>query len=149
MSDDLDALLGINTKELVQQSTKIKHELKVLKDSELRDKIVNETNEIMDSTKIALAAVLDEVQATPNDAELIESASKLITAQSGLIDALSKLHLSNEKIKSAERINEMRVSADQKMNSENNQTRMLLSREEIMAKLIADSKQTNIIDVDN
>ena len=149
MSEDLDALLGINTKEIVRQSTNIKHELKTLDDSELRDKVVNETNEIMDSAKVALAAVLDEVQATPNDAALIESASKLITAQSGLIDALSKLHLANEKIKSNERISEMRVMADQRMNSENNQTKVLLSREEIMSKLIADSKESKVIEINN
>lgn len=144
--DDLNALLGINTSDIVHQAQSKKQEIAVISDSNLKDKIINETNDLMESTKNAIAAVLDEVQTTPNDAELVESASRLVMAQSTLIEALSKLHINNEKLKSQFIINKMRIDADQQINTENNQTKVLLTREEVMAKLMAESKNS-VIDI--
>ena len=144
--DDLNALLGINTSDIVHQAQSKKQEIAVVSDSNLKDKIINETNDLMESTKNAIAAVLDEVQTTPNDAELVESASRLVMAQSTLIEALSKLHINNEKLKSQFIINKMRIEADQQINTENNQTKVLLTREEVMAKLMAESKNS-VIDI--
>lgn len=144
--DDLNALLGFNTSDIVHQAQSKKQEIAVISDSNLKDKIINETNDLMESTKNAIAAVLDEVQTTPNDAELVESASRLVMAQSTLIEALSKLHINNEKLKSQFIINKMRIDADQQINTENNQTKVLLTREEVMAKLMAESKNS-IIDI--
>lgn len=144
--DDLNALLGINTADIVHQAQSKKQEIAVISDSNLKDKIINETNDLMESTKNAIAAVLDEVQTTPNDAELVESASRLVMAQSTLIEALSKLHINNEKLKSQFIINKMRIDADQQINTENNQTKVLLTREEVMAKLMAESKNS-VIDI--
>lgn len=144
--EDINALLGINPSEIAQAARSKKQELSIISEDELKDKIIGETNDLMESTKTALAAVLDEVQTTPNDAELIESASRLVMAQSTLIDALSKLHINNEKLKSQYIINKMRIDADQQINTENNQTKVLLTREEVMAKLMAESKNS-IIDI--
>jgi uncharacterized membrane protein YkoI len=146
--DDLNALLGINTSDIVHQAQSKKQEIAVISDSNLKDKIINETNDLMESTKNAIAAVLDEVQTTPNDAELVESASRLVMAQSTLIEALSKLHINNEKLKSQFIINKMRIDADQQINTENNQTKVLLTREEVMAKLMAESKNS-VIDINS
>ena len=146
--DDLNALLGFNTSDIVHQAQSKKQEIAVISDSNLKDKIINETNDLMESTKNAIAAVLDEVQTTPNDAELVESASRLVMAQSTLIEARSKLHINNEKLKNQFIINKMRIDADQQINTENNQTKVLLTREEVMAKLMAESKNT-IIDINS
>lgn len=148
-SDDINALLGINPSEIVQQARHVKHELATITKDKLGEKIIEETNDIMDSARQALAAVLDEVQATPNDAELVESASKLIQAQAGLIDALSKLHLNREKFNQQVALTKMRLSAEQQMNTENNQTKMLVSRGEIMERLFDDARKINVIDITN
>ena len=148
-SDDINALLGINPSEIVQQARHVKHELATITEDKLGEKIIEETNDIMDSARQALAAVLDEVQATPNDAELVESASKLIQAQAGLIDALSKLHLNREKFNQQVALTKMRLSAEQQMNTENNQTKMLVSRGEIMERLFDDARKINVIDITN
>lgn len=145
-NDDINALLGINPTEILQQSCQVKHELKVISEDELGKKVISETNDIMDTTRDALAAVLSEVQATPNDAELIDSAARLIEAQAGLIDALSKLHLNKEKFKQNVILTQMRINAEQQMNTENNQTKVLLSREEIMAQLMKDAKKVEVIE---
>jgi biotin-(acetyl-CoA carboxylase) ligase len=146
-SDDINALLGISPNEIVQQARQVKHELATISPENLGEKIIEETNDIMDSARQALAAVLDEVQSTPNDAELVESASKLIQAQAGLIDALSKLHLNREKFNQQVALTKMRLSAEQQMNTENNQTKMLVSRGEIMERLFNDARKVNVIDI--
>lgn len=145
-NDDINALLGINPNELIREARSVKRELAIISDEELGEKIISETNDIMDTTRDALAAVLEEVQATPNDAELIESASKLVMAQAGLIDALSKLHLNKEKFKQNVVLTQMRINAEQQMNTENNQTKVLLTREEIMSQLMKDAKKVDIIE---
>lgn len=145
--NDINALLGIDPHEIVREARAVKHELATLSEDQLGEKIIAETNDIMDATRNALASVLDEVQATPNDAELIESASKLVQAQAGLIDALSKLHLNKEKFKQNVILAQMRISADQQMNTENNQTKVLLSREEIMTRLMKDAKKVDVIEI--
>lgn len=145
--NDINALLGIDPREIIREARTVKHELATLSEDQLGEKIIAETNDIMDATRNALASVLDEVQATPNDAELIESASKLVQAQAGLIDALSKLHLNKEKFKQNVVLAQMRISAEQQMNTENNQTKVLLSREEIMSRLIKDAKKVDVIEI--
>lgn len=145
-SEDINALLGLTPTEIVKEIKTVKNELAVINPDQLEEKIISETNDIMDNARSALAAVLDEVQSTPNDAELIESAASLIKAQTGLVDALTKLHLNKEKHKQQVELTKMRISADQQMNTENNQTKVLLSRDEIMARLMRDAKKVEIIE---
>lgn len=145
--EDINALLGISPDEIKKQARKVKNELAGINPDQLEKRIINETNEIMDNTRNALEAVLEEVQTTPNDAELIEAASSLVKAQTGLIDALSKLHLNKEKHKQHVEITKMQISAEQQMNTENNQTKMLLTREEIMSRLLSDAKKVDVIDI--
>lgn len=147
-TDDINALLGITPSEIVKQTKVVKNELALPNANQLEEKIISETNDIMDSAKGALESVLDMVQTSPQDAELVEAAASFVKAQTGLIDALSKLHLSKEKHKQNLELTKMRISADQQMNTENNQTKVLLSREEIMARLLEDAKRVEIIEAD-
>lgn len=146
--EDINALLGITSEEIKQQTRIIKNEVAVFNPNQLEERIISETNDIIDNARTALEAVLDEVQTTPNDAELIEAASSFVKAQTGLIDALTKLHLSKEKHKQQIELTQMRIAADQQMNTENNQTKVLLSRDEIMSRLMNDAKGIKIIDID-
>lgn len=118
----------------------------VISDS-LEEKIIRETDELINASKGAIFAVLDEVQSAPNDAELISSASSFLRAQTGIIDAITKLHLSKEKFKQQIQLTKMKVESDQKMNTENNQTKVLLSRDEIMSRLLKDSENVNDNDI--
>lgn len=146
--DDINALLGIDPSELVKHSKSVKREIITAESIDnLEERIVSETNNIMESTRIALDAVLDEVQSTPNDAELIESAAGLIKAQTGLIEALNKLHIAKERNKNHLTATRMRMEAVQTMNTENNQTKLLVSREEIMSRLMNDAKNIEVINV--
>lgn len=147
-TEDINALLGITPSEIVKQTKAVKNELALNNSTHLEEKIISETNDIMDSTRNALESVLDMVQTSPQDAELVEAAASFVKAQTGLIDALSKLHLNKEKHKQNVELTKMRISADQQMNTENNQVKVLLSREEIMAQLMNDAKRVEVINVD-
>ena len=147
-TDDINALLGITPSEIVKQTKTVKNELALANSNQLEEKIISETNDIMDSARNALESVLDMVQTSPQDAELVEAAASFVKAQTGLIDALSKLHLNKEKHKQNVELAKMRISADQQMNTENNQTKVLLSRDEIMAQLMNAAKKVEVVDVD-
>lgn len=144
--EDINALLGITPDEIKSQVKAVKRELATINPNQLEDKIISETNDVMSSTRNALEAILDEVQSSPGDARLVEAASAFVNAQTGLIDALSKLHLSKEKHKQQMELAQMRIAADKQMNTENNQTKVLLSREEIMSRLMNDAKRVEIVD---
>lgn len=142
---DLQALLTFsneNEKNEIQPVEKSN----VISDN-LEEKIIRETDELINASKGAIFAVLDEVQSAPNDAELISSASSFLRAQTGIIDAITKLHLSKEKFKQQIQLTKMKVESDQKMNTENNQTKVLLSRDEIMSRLLKDSEKVDDNDI--
>ena len=146
--EDINALLGITPSEIVKQTKAVKNELALNDSADLEKKIISETSDIMDSARNALESVLDMVQTSPQDAELVEAAASFVKAQTGLIDALSKLHINKEKHKQNVELTIMRISADQQMNTENNQVKVLLSREEIMSQLMNDAKRVEVINVD-
>lgn len=146
--EDINALLGITPSEIVKQTKVVKNELALNDSADLEKKIISETSDIMDSARNALESVLDMVQTSPQDAELVEAAASFVKAQTGLIDALSKLHINKEKHKQNVELTKMRISADQQMNTENNQVKVLLSREEIMSQLMNDAKCVEVINVD-
>ena len=146
--EDLNALLGINASDIIKQSNNQKRELaKISPDSDLKERIISETNDIMETTRSALVAVLDEVQTTPNDHDLVESASSLVRAQTGLIEALAKLQLSKERSENQITIAKISAKSMQEMNTENNQTKVLLSREEIMSRLMNDARRINTSEI--
>lgn len=145
LNDDISALLGYNKDAEPEEKLEIS-KLEEQTDNNLENKIISETDELINASKSAVYAVLDEVQAAPNDAELISSAASFLRAQTAAIEAISKLHMNKEKLNTQLKITQLKVVADQQMNAENNQTRMLLTREEIMSRLFKDAENNKIID---
>ena len=60
-TEDINALLGITPSEIVKQTKAVKNELALNNSTHLEEKIISETNDIMDSTRNALESVLDMV----------------------------------------------------------------------------------------
>jgi hypothetical protein len=86
----------------------------------------------------------DYIQAGASDKEIIAFA-EVVKASSAALESLNKLLQSKEKIKSSKELKEMDIKARKEMNTVDNQTRLLLSREDLMKQLIADSDK--VIDV--
>lgn len=148
--EDLSALLGKNldlnelTSSLAKQP---KAELSKIEPDKLEEKILDESNDIIDKTKNALADVLMQLQTTPNDGELVEGAAKMVNAYSGLIDSLHKIYAMKEKFRQQVIMQGIKNQAIDKMNQDNNATKILLTREQILSTLDNNSKRSDIFDI--
>lgn len=150
--EDLSNLLGKNLDltELTSSITKTpKEELAKIDPEQLESKLLDESNDILEKTKYAVADVLMQVQTTPNDGELVEGAAKLLNSYSGLLNGLHKIYSMKEKFKQQVLLQQMKIVADDKMNQDNNSTKILMSREQILKSLEKDKgKNNNVIDVE-
>lgn len=92
-------------------------------------------------------ALVDTVQdivttsATPND---VNALAELIKAASAAVDSLNKVYISSERNKTQILTKQMDVESRKELNLIDNQTKLLLSREEIMKALI---DEKDVIDV--
>ncbi len=86
----------------------------------------------------------DYIQAGASDREILAFA-EVVKASSSAIESLNKLLQSKEKIKTSVELKEMDIKARKEMNTQDNQTRLMLSREDLMKQLIADSEK--VVDV--
>ncbi len=71
--------------------------------------------------------------------------AELIKASSGAIEALNKLHTAKERNETQVTVKQMDIESKEKLNVIDNQTKMLLSRDDIMKALV--DKDDDVIDV--
>lgn len=143
--DDLSVLLGTDIEEIVNEAKEKKNEIQKLDNGNVEQRIFDETANILDRSNGAISAVLREVEAAPDDFKILEGAAKLLDAHRGLIDSLSRLHLSNEKFKQQVYLTKMKIDAADKMNTDNNITRMTLTRKEFMENLRSAGEKGSIM----
>lgn len=149
-SEDLAALLGssLNLDKVIGNTPDQRYEVATLDANNLEEHIVKEAEDIAEKAKWAVTDVLLQVQTTPNDAELIEAAAKLLSAATAAQEAHLKVYSQKEKFKQQVYLQQMKLQADMKMNDDNNQTKVLLSREELMSKYLdnKEKKSNNVLD---
>ena len=149
--EELTALLGKDAMEkLIKQPANNSNALQVVTKDEgefVRERTMGMSDMVQDT----IEAVIAQVQTTPDDEKLINGLSSLIKAQATLLETLNKVNLLREKYKHERELQEMKNSSDAKINRENNQTKILLSRDEVFKKIIAaqkkKSKEEPIVDV--
>tara|TARA_R100001594_G_C3968378_1_gene247212 strand:- start:237 stop:680 length:444 start_codon:yes stop_codon:yes gene_type:complete len=100
-------------------------------------KLVNKSLEIVDN-------VNDYISSAPENRD-VAALAEVIKATSASIDTLQKLHSSNERNETQKEVKKMDVESKERLNIADNQTRMLLSRDDIMKALI--DKDDDVIDV--
>lgn len=148
--DDLSVLLGKNLdlKTLANNfSNQSKTELAKIEPDKLEEKILEESNEIIGQAKNALADVLMQLQTTPNDGELVEGAAKMVNAYSGLLDSLYKIYAMKEKFRQQVILQGAKIQAANQMNQDNNATKVLLTREQILSTLENNAAKESLIDI--
>ena len=148
--EDLSALLGKNLdlKELTSSlMTQPKAELAKLESNKLEEKILEESNEIIGQTKNALADVLMQIQTTPNDGELVEGAARLVNSYSGLLDSLHKIYAPKERFTQQVILQIIKAQAADKINQDNNATKVLLTREQILSTLENNTSNKDVIEI--
>lgn len=148
-SEDLVALLGqsLTSDELMGNKPSPTYELANLDANNLEEHIVREAEDIAEKSKWAVTDVLMQIQTTPNDAELIEAGAKLLAAATAAQQSHMKVYMMKEKFKQQVYLQQMKLSADLKMNEDNNTTKILLSREEIDKKLSGEDTTNNVLEI--
>jgi|TARA_R110002020_G_scaffold137052_1_gene305721 hypothetical protein len=100
-------------------------------------KLVKKSLEIVDN-------VNDYISSAPENRD-VAALAEVIKATSASIDTLQKLHSSNERNDTQKEVKKMDVESKERLNIADNQTRMLLSRDDIMKALV--DKDDDVIDV--
>jgi len=100
-------------------------------------KLVAKSLEIVDN-------VNDYISSAPENRD-VAALAEVIKATAGSIDTLQKLHSSNERNETQKEVKRMDVESKERLNIADNQTKMLLSRDDIMKALV--EKDDDVIDV--
>lgn len=147
MNEELNALLGIGVEEEPHQpETQLRAdafaESPGVSTEAVETELLNQTQDMLDKSNSAVSAVLMEVQSTSGDPELLQGAAKLITAHAKLLEQLNLVYQTKEKHKQNLELQAAQISAASKMNEDNNTTKVLLSRNEMMSKMLEQKGST-------
>jgi uncharacterized iron-regulated protein len=111
----------------------------------LEEFILNKTSSLVNSSIDMVENVRDYISSAPENRD-VASLAELIRASTGAIDTLTKLHTSKEGNKSKLEIKQIDIQAKERMNIADNQTKVLLSRDDIMKALMDDGDES-VVDV--
>lgn len=155
--DDIDALFGGNqdfVDNLIQEAKSENQQLAVLNAEEaridvesLQQHIVNKGDEMLEKAKDAVEEVLLSVQSEPTNGEIINAASNILGSYTRLLGELNKLSATNERFKQQKELMQMKIKSDESMNTQNNQTALLLKRDEVMKQIMEAQKHFNTNDI--
>ena len=131
-----------NTTSEIEKDKKIEEQFDVDK---LEEFIVNKTSALVNSSIDMVENVKDYISSAPENRD-VASLAELIRASTGAIDTLNKLHTSKEGNKVKIDIKQIDVEAKERMNIADNQTKVLLSRDDIM-KALMEEEGEDIVDI--
>lgn len=145
MNEELNALLGIDVEEEVQQALAPVQEftegLGVTAEA-VESELLNQTQDMLNKSNSAVSAVLMEVQSTSGDPELLGGAANLIKAHALLLEQLNKVYQTKEKFKQDIELQKTQIAAASRMNEDNNTTKIMMSRNEMMSKMLEQKGST-------
>lgn len=131
--EELDALLG--EIEVAPQNTQPKYEVSTeFHKDELQSDILEELRSTVTQSNSAVNAVLTELAMAPGDPAVISAASALLNAHSKVIGEMQKLYILHEKHQQNKELLAMKLMTDHKINQENNETKIMLTREQAMKR---------------
>tara|TARA_R110002167_G_scaffold262302_1_gene468989 strand:- start:1215 stop:1652 length:438 start_codon:yes stop_codon:yes gene_type:complete len=110
----------------------------------LEEFIMNNSSKLVTKSLDIVDNVNDYISSAPENRD-VAALAELIKASSGAIDTLQKLHTSNERNETQIEVKKIDVESKERINITDNQTRVLLSREDIMDALI--DRDDDVIDV--
>lgn len=150
MTDDLEALLGTGFMNTISQHQPkneiiVKKDVENYTDQDLKLKFLSETEDLLLKSGDAVAAALEQATMAPGEGESVAAIASLVNAHARLLDNYGKLYMLQEKHRQAKELLEMKMASQTKMNTENNMTKMTMTREMVMAELM---KKGKIVDVE-
>lgn len=152
--EDLDALLGNAIREEQQEASiqPINAEMQALAppaedvkiDETLVQKIEQHTEDIICKSGTILHNVLTQLNAEPDNDHLITAAATYLNSHRNLVESLTKLYTATTKLKQQKEIEQMRIAAKVGMNEQNNETKLMMTREELFKELNKHKSQETI-----
>tara|TARA_R110002012_G_scaffold109226_2_gene252901 strand:+ start:953 stop:1393 length:441 start_codon:yes stop_codon:yes gene_type:complete len=146
MAEELDEAVNDIISQLKQnnKATKTPVEETLLNKEDLEDFLIQNSSKLIRKSLSIVDNVNDYIQSAPENRD-VAAMAELIKASSGAIEALNKLHTAKERNETQVAVKQMDIESKEKLNVIDNQTKMLLSRDDIMKALV--DKDDNIIDV--
>ena len=146
MAEDLDEAVNDIISQLKQnnKTAKTPVEENVLKREDIEDFIIQNSSRLIKKSLSIVDNVNDYISSAPENRD-VAAMAELIKASSGAIEALNKLHTAKERNDTQVEVKQMDIDSKEKLNIADNQTKLLLSREDIMHALI--DREEDVIDV--
>ena len=119
-------------------------------DENLEEFILKSSSELIEDSLDIISNVKEYTAGSPDSREC-QSLAELIRASASAIDTLNKVLLQRKKSETQEKIKDMDIRAKQGLAVAEQQTKMLLSREDIMKELMKDvdvSIDVEVIDLE-
>lgn len=130
--DDLISQLQGNVQ--VARDIETKEEFKLNKE-ELEDFLLQHSGKLIKGSVDFVDDVKQFITSAP-DAKDLEAFSKLVGASAAAIESLNKILMSNKKIEATEKLKIMDIESKKQLQDSDNQTKLLLNREDLMKQLL-------------
>jgi hypothetical protein len=143
MSDELNEMVGDLLNQLNDAQSKAKEmekEKNPLKKEELEKFVIEKGGTLVEDTLEMVKNVRDYILSAP-EAKDVDAFASLISAAANAIETLNKIAINDKKTDTIIQVKKMDIDARKEMNQENNETKMLATREQIF-KLLADGAKT-------
>lgn len=143
MSEELNEMVGDLLSQLNEAQAKAKEsekETNPLKKEELEKFVVEKGGRLVEETLDMVKNVRDYIINSP-EAKDVDAFASLISAAANAIETLNKIAINDKKTDTVIKVKQMDIEAKKEMNQENNETKMLTTREHIF-KLLADGAKT-------
>lgn len=143
MSEELNEMVGDLLSQLNEAQAKAKEsekEQNPLKKEELEKFVVEKGGKLVEETLEMVKNVRDYIIGAP-EAKDVDAFASLISAAANAIETLNKIAINDKKTDTIVKVKKMDIDARKEMNQENNETKMLATREQIF-KLLADGAKT-------
>jgi hypothetical protein len=111
---------------------------------ELEKFILQQSSALITQSMEVVSNLKDYVQAGAA-ADEVSAFAEVVKASSGALEALNKIYITHEKAKTATNLKQMEIDAKVSIANQDNMTKLVIGREELMKQLIEDSKK--VIDI--
>ena len=147
MSNEIDTAVNdilSQIKSHNKDTTEIKKVAEEIDLDNLEEFLVKKTSSLINSSVDMVDDVKEYIASAPENRD-VASLAELIKASSSAIDTLSKLHTAKEQNKNRVEIKQMDIESKEKLNIMDNQTKVLMTRDDVMKALTGDDE--TIIDI--
>lgn len=118
-------------------------EEEVIDPEKLEEFLISRSSKLINKSLNIVDNVNDYISSAPENRD-VAALAELIKASSSAIETLNRLHTAKERNETQKEVKMIDIEARERMNIADNQTRVLLSREDIMDALISDKDEKTI-----